>query len=760
MATKYYFSSTLGDDSRLSLEARNPNTPWKTLDKFNQISGNLSAADTILFLRGDKFFGQLLLKKSGTAQKPIVITAYGIGEAPEIHGWIQLKPTESVSETINRYDLTDIKLSPTQAIKTVYVNGELKEKGRYPNEEYLIYNTTENDQSITYRNSSELAQFAMAEIVLRMNEWIFDKARIINVSPHGISFKKETNYNPTNQYGFFIQDHFNTLDRHGEWFHEAETNSLFVYIDKPNELETSVKISTVDHLLTNETRIKHVMVEGINFSGSTKSAIFFEDSEYISIRNCTIESAGEDGIKVINVPHITISGNSISNTFENGVFLRYGTPNAIIVNNKISNINLYAGMGKSGDQTGIGIYSRSDSTYIANNVLRQIGYSGIFFGGNGTVVEQNIVDGYCLIKNDGGGIYTYEGQRNLSYQNRIIRSNTIINGKGTRKGNKFSNSITHPQVEGIYIDDNASGIEISNNKIGSVSRNGINLHNAREIIINKNTVFDCANLLSFSHDNLGDPISKIKVSENRLIAIGDNQKSIKLTSKLANLLDDIIFEDNVYHHPTTNDFIFQVNDSNLSLKEWSKYEPSYKSIILKSKVVTKTKFEDLKSISQNLLGESRRQIHALNSNCRVETGTNPITVTTNEPMSGVRIKLDSVKISKNYILKIVAKAESDIIVQAYLRTAGSPWATVSEIQAFKISNINQEKFLQFSNVLPTIDPVLMLKVENKNAKISISELYWTESNSSKSTPTIFLKFNDSDFLEAIHFEENVFLFEN
>ena len=59
-AAKYYFSSQSGDDSRTSLQAQNPATPWKTLNKLNTFM-NLQPGDSVLFKRGETFYGTLIL---------------------------------------------------------------------------------------------------------------------------------------------------------------------------------------------------------------------------------------------------------------------------------------------------------------------------------------------------------------------------------------------------------------------------------------------------------------------------------------------------------------------------------------------------------------------------------------------------------------------------------------------------------------------------------------------------------------------------
>lgn len=78
LATTYYVSANNGSDS-------NPGTisaPWQSLTK---VSGYpLEPGDQILFQKNGKWNGVLSLTRSGTAEKPIQISAYGDGAKPII----------------------------------------------------------------------------------------------------------------------------------------------------------------------------------------------------------------------------------------------------------------------------------------------------------------------------------------------------------------------------------------------------------------------------------------------------------------------------------------------------------------------------------------------------------------------------------------------------------------------------------------------------------------------------------------------------
>jgi hypothetical protein len=71
-----YFVSSDGNDE-------NPGTkelPWKTLTAINNYPFN--PGDSVLFARGSQFEGGCIIRSSGTEEEPIVIMAYGNGDAP------------------------------------------------------------------------------------------------------------------------------------------------------------------------------------------------------------------------------------------------------------------------------------------------------------------------------------------------------------------------------------------------------------------------------------------------------------------------------------------------------------------------------------------------------------------------------------------------------------------------------------------------------------------------------------------------------
>src|SRR5690606_33806079 len=85
-----------GNDSRTAVEAQNPNTPWKSIEKLNAVFNTLQPGDIIHFKRGDVFFGTIHINKSGATGRPIKLTAYGTGANPVITSLVTLNKWKSI----------------------------------------------------------------------------------------------------------------------------------------------------------------------------------------------------------------------------------------------------------------------------------------------------------------------------------------------------------------------------------------------------------------------------------------------------------------------------------------------------------------------------------------------------------------------------------------------------------------------------------------------------------------------------------------
>ena len=77
VAMTYYVDSEGGNDRNSGREAA---TAWKSHTKVQETK--LRPGDIVIFKRGSQFSGPIHITESGTPSKPIVLTAYGEGDAP------------------------------------------------------------------------------------------------------------------------------------------------------------------------------------------------------------------------------------------------------------------------------------------------------------------------------------------------------------------------------------------------------------------------------------------------------------------------------------------------------------------------------------------------------------------------------------------------------------------------------------------------------------------------------------------------------
>src|SRR5580765_118490 len=92
-ASNYYFSTT-GNDANAGTSA---NAAWQTISKFNSVLKLFNPGDSILFKKGDVFYGGIIISHISS---PITIGAYGVGSNPVITGLTTINDWRSIGNNI------------------------------------------------------------------------------------------------------------------------------------------------------------------------------------------------------------------------------------------------------------------------------------------------------------------------------------------------------------------------------------------------------------------------------------------------------------------------------------------------------------------------------------------------------------------------------------------------------------------------------------------------------------------------------------
>jgi parallel beta-helix repeat protein len=488
-ATNYYFSSVSGDDSRTPQQAANPLTPWKTLDKLTAYNLSIKPGDSVLFKRGESFFGTLTIKSSGISGNNVYYGAYGVGANPLISGFVTLTNWTLYSGNIY-YTSLDVP-----SLNIVTMNGTAKSMGRWPNTGWLKVDSHVGNQSITSSGLTSGTNWSGGEIVMRKYRFILDRHTITSQSGTTLNYStstangNNTAFTPVDKNGFFIQNHLSTLDQQGEWYYDPAAKRLYMHFGGSSPSSFVVKAAAKD-FNTFVTTTNFLKIENIDFEGGNNKGLWLTSSSNVLIQDCNFSNEGGSSVYAVDVSWITMKGGTVNTSFSNGVNFENNANNCTVDGVSVSNTNMIPGTGRSGSGVSDGITISGNNSTITNNRVVNTGFNGINFLGNNVLVEKNYVDTFCTIKDDGGGIYTYVGGSNSTYSNRKVRNNIILNAIGAQAGTDAYSYEAFGKGAGIYLDEYVNNVEISGNTIANGDWAGIFMHNAHDCQISNNIIYN------------------------------------------------------------------------------------------------------------------------------------------------------------------------------------------------------------------------------------------------------------------------------
>lgn len=559
-ATTYYVSAT-GNDSNSGLTEV---LPWQSIDKVNSFTGFV-AGDNILFKRGDTFYGKIIVSNSGSSGNPITYGNYGFGDNPVITGFVTVGSWTDLGFNVWQSN----EVSTLSNCNVVLINNINTAMGRTPNSGYWTY-TSPTSTSITSDSlNASLFNWTGAQAVIKKERYVIDRATITSASGSTVSFVNPSSYNGHAGWGFFIQNDTRTLDQQNEWYYNGTDKQISVYsVDAP----TNVKLATRDTLVYIVNK-SYITFDGISFTGANGQAFYLGNASHLTIKNCSFDF-NYNGIKGYQFggssTNMLIDSCTFDHTNNNAIELPSEFAGATITNNTISNTAIFEGLAASG-QSRWGINVTGNNYPIKYNTVRNVGYVGIGFNGSSILVDKNRVDSFCLITDDGGGLYTGNVQTGM-----VISNNIVTNGIGNTDG---TNSTTGAAY-GIYCDDNSSGMSILNNSIADVINAGIFLHQAKDIIVRGNTTYNCRVGLFINADDNSKYTTGIEAKKNTFVAkttgtmyTPQDQYCLWLASYHSDLPSFGVIDSNFYARPIDDNLtivgtLYGVNDAKYSLPMW------------------------------------------------------------------------------------------------------------------------------------------------------------------------------------------------
>lgn len=535
-----YYVSTTGNDAH---EGTAPEVPFATLGKAGAM---LKPGDTLRLRRGEVFTGSLKLTVAGTADAPVTVATYGEGPKPILTGFRRVTGWSSVGS--GRYEAA-LPETASGALSMVRIDDRVRAKGRWPKkgfvEGYRIQRHLKHEQVTT---KGELPEVTGGEIVQKKYQWVIDRGRIEGMSQSGsgaeaettVRFKDypQTTYDSFDGNKFFIQNHVACLTEAGDWCVDPATRKITVYSGDAPPGEKAVEVAAVDHLI-DLVGAHHVRVMDLALTGSNSDAVLLRHSRQVSFEGCEISCAGHNGLSVAREegrpwmnesPHLTIRNCRISDVHNNGIDAG-NNPHWTLVGNTVTNIGMHPGMGGNGDAQYVGIIAPGDESLIQYNEISRIGYNGLHFVGSGTQVRNNHVHHFCMVKSDGGGIYTYVGETRGSFaKTRIVERNVVHDGVGNIDGMAAAEdrSPYAPQCQGIYMDGNTTDVVVSRNTVYRVASSGLWLGSNGRIQAVGNTLAN-NHMMQLGIDDQTTPPKDLEVRDNLCVAFEPEQLCLSVS---------------------------------------------------------------------------------------------------------------------------------------------------------------------------------------------------------------------------------------
>lgn len=544
-ATNYYVKNGGNDGAAGTSDA----TAWETITKVNTFwsAGTFAPGDSILFKRGDSWYGTIVVAEPGTSGNPIVIGAYGTGEKPVITGFTTL-----TNWSLYNGNIYEAAVTSTEAqTNMVVMDGVPIGMGRYPDLGTNLTYTTATSNTITDPELPDSPDWTGAEIAINKYDWVLDRCLVTDHTTGGVlTF---TNLGGTgglenNRY-YFVQNDMRCVTTTNEWYHNTTAAKLYIY---GNPSGKDVKIATLNKLIYNNAH-DYIHVTNLKLTGSISHAIHLNSSaHYNRIQDCEISYAGGSAIENYGGNYLEAHYNTISHS-NYGIYLVGSTIN--VTHNDITYIGMIPGAAFIAHATGIFI-NNTGVTAEYNNI-HYIAWSGINTSSIATFsLYRNFITYPCQVLDDGGGIYYTS-----SSGTRTVNQNIVLNsGVGAPADVAIA--------RGIYLDAGSSGSSVTNNIVAGCREAGYQIHYGDNNTLTGNLAFN--NGMAVLFQKYGTGVSTgTTMNNNKFIAKGSAQESLMSYGYTTSEIQALgAFDYNYYARPIDDDYHFYYASGSHTLTEW------------------------------------------------------------------------------------------------------------------------------------------------------------------------------------------------
>ncbi len=274
---------------------------------------------------------------------------------------------------------------------------------------------------------------------------------------------------------YFAINLLEELDQPGEYVYDGKRNMLYLFL--PNDAQGSLHVASLSETLLVAKKVKNLELSGLTFENGCLNAIDLTDCESVRVTGCTIRQFSGSGVVVSDGLDCGIDACHIYNLGKSGARLSGGdrqtlTPSKHFVTN--TRIHHFARLVQTYCPA-VGINGVGQT--VSNNHFHDAPHCAVQFGGNDHQITFNHIERVCQDTADAGAIYC---GRDWTLGGNRVHGNFIHDlGAASTHGNW-----------GVYLDDMASGIEVSSNIVMNTA-SGVLVGGGRNNMIVGNVFINC-----------------------------------------------------------------------------------------------------------------------------------------------------------------------------------------------------------------------------------------------------------------------------
>lgn len=353
----------------------------------------------------------------------------------------------------------------------------------------------------------------------------FQQAAAIDTENRTIAIRPPYhNYGYRKGQRYYALNLLSEIDVAGEWYCDREEKVLY-FLPPAHQGETRACLSVLPTLIELE-ECSHVTFRGLILEMTRSTAVVIKGGRGNRIAGCVIRNTGSNAVTISGGSENGVIGCDIYGTGEGGIRLSGGDRRTLTPGGNYAENNHIFRFGRIYRTYRPAVAISGTGNRVAHNLIHNGPHNAIQLSGNDHLIEFNEIHDVCFETGDVGAFYM---GRDWTMRGTVIRHN-------------FFHHIKGPGLHGamaVYLDDAASGIEISGNVFYKAGRAAF-IGGGRDNRVANNIFVECSPSVHVDARGLGWMKYHIDgVMKERLLASPhDSPLWRKRYPQLEDLLDD------------------------------------------------------------------------------------------------------------------------------------------------------------------------------------------------------------------------------